>query len=339
MALLFMDSMQHYDYADIAKKWTVTTSGSMSFAYDSTLPGGGGIRLNVTGNSTLLTKSLPSTYASGVVGCWFMPRQIGSGTPTIIGVMDSGTIQVDVRMNTSGQLLVTRNGTTLATSATALSLNTWYHVEFKFTINNTTGVIQVKVNGTDHIASTSSLNTRGSANNYFNQFTLAGNMNNNQYSIQGAYVCDQTGSSAADFLGVVRIGALQPAGAGNYAQWTPNSGANFASVGEKVMDGDTSWNGSSTANQIDSFDFVNLPSGSGTVHAIQHTIAARQDGGATRSIAPLQRSSGTDYVGTTVNLAAGYVFYTEPKSVNPATTAQYSVSEVNAAEFGYKLIS
>ena len=70
-----------------------------------------------------------------------------------------------------------------------------------------------------------------------------------------------------------------------------------------------------------------------------HRISAKQDGGAARTLAPLTRISGTDYAGTTVSMAASTVCYVEPVTVSPATSVLYTVSEFNAAEFGYKLIS
>jgi hypothetical protein len=112
---------------------------------------------------------------------------------------------------------------------------------------------------------------------------------------------------------------------------------NFANTNEPTFDGDNSFNQSSTPNQIDTFIFDNVPTG--TISAVQHVLMARQDGGAQRQIAPLQRRAGTDTPGATFNPAGTYAALLNPQDVDPATSSAWTVDNFNATEFGYKLIS
>ena len=128
-------------------------------------------------------------------------------------------------------------------------------------------------------------------------------------------------------------------GAGNYAQWTPNFGANYGNVSDPFPDGDQTFNENSTPGNNDSFLFEDVFIASGAISAIQHVIYARQDAGAQRTIAPLQRSSSVDYIGTNFNLAGSYVYYLDVDDVNPDTGAAWDVAGLNDAEFGYDLVA
>jgi hypothetical protein len=345
VALVFADGFDHYESADIIKKWTSYGNWTPTFGgiTDGVAPawarppGGQGYRQ--AGGNHFINKVFAGTYATGICGSNVYWESAGGFTGGSVFVFtESGVAQLDVRTDTSGHLVVTRNGTTLATSTNVMSLNTWYHIEFKATIHNTTGAYEVRVNGssTGWIAPATGANTRTSSNNFFTGIQL-GVAGSDIKRYDDFYLLDTSGSVANDFVGPQKITTIYPNAAGNYAQWTGNYAANFANVNESNGDSDSTVNQSSTANQIDTFAFDDVPSG--TVTAIQHAIMARQDAGAARTFCPLQRSGTTDYEGTTFTLAGSHIFYLDPKSTNPDTSAAWTVSGLNAAEFGYKLKS
>lgn len=333
MACIFMDGFDYYATADIGKRWTSSSAATIA-PTAARAPSGQGMSVG-NGNAS---KSLGSNYVSG---CFGFAVLFSSGTIATRGmavVLDGATEQISVRTNASSVLTVTRNGTVLATGTTVLSSGVWYYIELKFTINASTGVVELHLNGATEIASTSSLNTRNTANTQWNGIQL--NAGSGQTSFfDDVYVLDTSTGSNTTFLGPVRAVALYPSAPGNYAQWTPNGGTNEGCVSEMFEDGDTSFNQSSTASQIDSFAMQDLPTSSGSVFAVQHVNTARQDAGAARTMAPLARISGTDYVGTTVSLSTSYQILTQIYDQSPATSSAWGLSEVNGMEAGYKLIS
>src|SRR5581483_7253070 len=152
------------------------------------------------------------------------------------------TEQLSLRLDSAGHLIVSRQGTTLATSTNTLTIATWYWIEFKATINNATGSFEVRVNGsaTGWIPQQTNQNTRATGNNSANGFALGNAGNTPGFFFDDVVVAD-------DFVGQGQIVTLRPQAAGNYQQWTPNYGTNFGSVEDWVFDGDNSFVQSSTS--------------------------------------------------------------------------------------------
>jgi hypothetical protein len=335
MAVIFADGFDWYTFADMGKRWTLVASTTLvgsSYARMS----GQGVR---TTGATLggIAKSFGVNYVSGVLG--FAINFEGTAVSRIVAIIgDGGSEQISIRTNASSVLTVTRGGTVLATGSTVLSVSTWYFMELKFTIADSTGVVELKLNGASEIASTGSLDTKATSAAQWNGIIING-FTNAVIWYDDLYVLDTASGSNTDFLGPVQVIARWPNGAGNYAQWTSNGGSNAGNVGEPYEDGDMSFNQSSTANQIDTFTMQDLPAAAGSVYAVQVHNVAKQDGGAARSIAPVVRISGTDYVGSTVATSTSYQMLTQVYDTSPATSSAWSVSEANGTETGYKLIS
>jgi flagellar hook-associated protein FlgK len=340
MTIVFMDSFDHYTNDDVLKKWTTcsTTVPALGAATGvnpawACPPGGQGWTMGGAGN--YLSKTLPATYTVGIIGCNYWFNSIAAGTLLVFA--DGDAEQCSIRMDASGHITVSRNGTLLATSTNTITQQTWYHIEAKVTVHNSTGTYEVRVNGTatNWIAAATGKNTRAQTNDYFTQVRAV--MAQANCRIDDFYVLNCSSSPNNDFLGPQKIFTCHPKGVGNYSQWTANYMTNFENVREFSGDGNSTFNQSSTANQIDTFDMDSLPNA--TVNGIQHVIMARQDTGTGRTLCPVVRSGSTDYVGSTLSTTAGYVFLIDPKDVDPATSAQWTYTNFNGEEFGYKLLS
>jgi hypothetical protein len=328
MAILFMDGFDNT--ATSTHKWT-----SGGFTYGNTSPS---TRFG-TGkwgaySTSALSKSLPTNYAT--LHCGAAVYFTGANIPQI-AFQDAGSIQVDVIINTNGSISVRRGGSTvLGTTAPGLvPNNSWNHIGFKSTINNTTGTYDVWLNGVNVLTGTGA-NTRFTSNNYANQFSL-GTVSGVVY-FDDVYVGDTSGSAPGnDFIGDTRIDTQYPNGAGNYAQWTPSTGFNWQNVDETPPNGDTDYNSVATVGHIDSFTPTSVVPLTGVVYARQVNIYARKDDAATRKIAPLFRHSGADNVGADMVMPSSYAMFLQVFEQNPATTAAWTVSDCNNDEIGYKV--
>jgi len=152
------------------------------------------------------------------------------------------------------------------------------------------------------------------------------------------YFQNQSGSVNNDFLGDSRIITLKPNGAGASTQWTPSANSNYQNVDDTTSDGDSTYNYSGTVGQIDTFAMEDI-SGSGTIKGIAINLVARKDDASARQVSPITRVGSTNYEGSAHTMAATYVMYQSIRETNPATASAWLVSEVNAAEIGYKMVA
>lgn len=319
----------------IATKWTGidVDSSVLAVSPEYARPGAaGGCGFQVQ-SSRWIYKTLPGgAQATRCLAFWWNPVTGNASNGLIIAAfLDVTSEQLSIRLDGTGHLVVSRNGTTLATSTNTFSASTWYWIEFKATINNSTGVYEVKVNGTstNWIPQATGANTRATANNSATGIRI-GNSSNVIQRYDDVVVAD-------DFTGQLQGAFLRPAGPGAYADFTPNSGSNDGAVRSPFTDGDNSFNASVTSGDIDTFAMEKLPAGgTPTILGVQHVILAKQDAGVQRTLRPKQRSSSTDYDGTSVNTGTTYAYITEAKPTNPATAVAWTKSSLEAAEFGYE---
>lgn len=348
MSLGFIDGFDHYGTADILSKWTgnaTATSGTPTLATTYARGTGQGLAFaaNVAGRGIYKTvwPSGSTTVTMGAA-CYF------TASPTTTGIIfefvDGSSEQCSVRGDASGKLTVQRGGTVLATSTNTISLNVWHYLEFQVIISTTVGRYELRVDGTSTNwipQSAANKNTQSTGNAYATGIALClATATGFQAQYDDCYALDSTGSVNTTFLGDCRVATLRPQAAGNYAQWTSNGGANFGNVNDDpYYDADTTFNQSATANQIDSFVFDDIPAASGSVFGIQHAIWAKKDAGAARTFAAFQRSGTNDHVGTTQNAATSYAMYLDLKETDPDTSAAWTITNLNAAEFGVKILS
>jgi hypothetical protein len=354
VSLVFCDGFDHYFLTDILKKWTNIGAGAsisnMSIEPEYARPPGGmGFVHNNANAGRYIYKTFSSTHASFVFGvaAYFNTTVPTSTSVPMIMFFDSSsavgtTYQLCLRFDAGAHLVVatgTSAGTVLATSSNTFSANTWYHIEIKATIHNTTGTYEVRVNGssTGWIPAATGKNTRGqTSNNYIDTIAIDSAGSGNAIWFDDLYFLSSSAPNN-DFLGPVKIVTSYPSGAGTYADWTGNFASNFTNVQEINGDSDTTFNQSATAAQKDTFSFDDLPAG--TLYAVQDVMMARQDAGAARTIRSTFLSGSNTYNGSNLSLAGSYQFLLEPRDQDPATGSAYTVSNFNAQERGYELVS
>jgi hypothetical protein len=292
-----------------------------------------------------LNRTLPSAIATIIQGFSLVISALQSVTLTIWSAKDAGSAQVELRVNSSGQLLFTRNGTVLGTTALSLASGTTYYIEVKATISDTVGVGVVHVNGVEWL-NLSNQDTKNTANATVDSITLGLRENSSQsptaYTLHfdDTVACDTAGSQNNDFLGDIRVQALLPDGAGNYAQWALTGAAtNREAVDEVTPDDDTTYVSSPTVGQMDSYTYGALAAASGNVKAVVHQHLLRKDDAGPRTIRPLTRISATDYFGSNVNAGDSYSFIQQIAELSPASAAAWTVSEINGAEFGQDVVA
>jgi hypothetical protein len=319
--------------ADYAGKWTGVNANAIAPANGRA---GNGLRC------TQLTSGVSRVFdaqATWVLG--FALRVNAASSDTICYFLDGGTLHCGVALNASLVPFAWRGavGTVLGTGSSGLTANTWAYVEVKVTINDTTGSVHVRVNGAPVLALTN-VDTRNAGNPTANAVRLGstGNLSTSVFEYDDIYIFDGTGSVNNDFAGDCRVAAVRPTGAGATAAWTPSAGANYACVDEAPPNADTDYVSSATAGQTDTYAFADLAV-IGTVKAVQATAVVRKDDAGTRTLALVARPGGTDRPGATQAVGDSYGSLSEIWNTNPDTAGAWTVAELNAGEWGVKLVS
>ena len=285
------------------------------------------------------TITLPSALTEVFVRlCVFRSNSWETGH--LLLIQDSaGGSQMSLRYvsRTDYRLYVLLGATTvIGTSTTPIPLNTWCRIEFRLLVNNTTGVAQLKIDGTQEVDFSGDTQATANANLQRLHFGRAGS---SSFPLQGYFddlaINDTGGALNNSWPGSSGILARTPNGAGYYTQLTPSAGLNYECVDE-MPPNITDYVSGASANLKDSY--IKAPLGTtGVVRAVQFNCYAAQGEAGTSGIASLVRRSGVDYQGADQATAVAWKNYREMLETDPSTAAAWTVAGVDAAEIGVVL--
>jgi hypothetical protein len=278
-----------------------------------------------------------TTNATMVVGLgyWFDADYSGR----LFGLYDGTTLGMNVHKEYGGELGVYRGSTQLAvTSGLGLVTSTWYWIEFKTLCNSSAGTYELRVGGVSKL-SASSQNTKAGSNNYHNVFQMLGAANG-KCRYDDIFILDGSGSSNSSFLGNRKVVALYPNGdVAGYADFTCSSGStHYALVDENPVNDDTDYVEDGTIGHKDLWDYPSLAGTGSNVSGIQINSMVRETDAASMTLNTLIKSGATEDVGTgEVIGSTSYRSLRRISETDPDTGLPWTVSGVNAAQFGIKV--
>lgn len=228
--------------------------------------------------------------------------------------------------------------TTLATGSTLLVSN-WYVIEvYVSTPDNTTGVVQVKVDGAlDIDFEGDTLGGYAPANFQFVALAKPGGtgplslFSPSLYGLFDDFVVDD-----AAWPGRGGIELLKPVAAGTTTGLTPSAGDNYAAVDDVPADDDTTYVESATVDLFDTYALSDCTR-AGTVNAVYWWARAKLDEAGAGNIAPVLRVGGTDYTGTDQGIDTNYAYKYQVYETNPADSEAWAIADLDALEAGAKV--
>lgn len=260
-----------------------------------------------------------------------------------VAFMDGATIQTTVSFQEDGSIVCYRGGigdTVIATFASAFTPTVWNHWQIEIVIDGSVGSIKVRKDGDpNNTFSATSLNTQNGSHSYATGVRLGSNSNGWNAHFDDFLVYDSSGSNLNTWIGDTRAVLLSPNGAGSSTQFTPLSGTNYSMVADTTIDGDTSYNYSSTVNAIDLFANTDLSAAPAAIYALNLKVVAKKSDTGFRSFAPALKSGSTTSLGTTTALTSSYITTSQVYMTDPNTGNAWSYSAINAVETGYKIIA
>lgn len=328
MANEFMASADGLSNSFINSLWT--DSGSATVVTNIGLFGEPAFSVGASG---FLRKTL-TAKTTRIVG-WRMRvvNQLPPSTTTLLAFHDAGNTQTDLRLLVDGTLQITRNGTVLDTTSYALNANGVYHIEFKVTINNTTGSAEIRVDGNVKKTLTN-VNTRATANNNANSVRWGGATSMHVWDM---YINDDLGGVNDGYWGPARIVPHFPNAAGDINQWLASGGSASANNYQEVDDNPPNtadYVQSDTPNDEDLYNVENLKV-PGTILAVQLGHLMRTEGGAT-NVKQLLKSGATTDASADKPLSGSYLYYLENYDVDPDTMGAWDEAIFNAVQVGQR---
>lgn len=284
--------------------------------------------------------------------CWFgfavYMTILGGNAPIAVLFGDGAAVpHLSLYLATDGSLSLYRGtsaGTLLETSATGLmAINTWYYIEVYGLIDNATGAYEIRINGTN-VLDGSGVDSRNGGTDANVSCVGVTRIDNATFSgaitlYDDIYAVTGDGVDATGFQDEISIEKISPTGAGNYTQLTPSAGSNWQNVDEIPFSA-SDYNGSPTPGQKDTYAMSNLAAASGDIlGAVLHTATFKNNAGFIKG-RRLLRISSTDYAGADYpSFSATMQPHSEVLEESPATTAAWTISEINAIETGFEVRS
>jgi len=210
------------------------------------------------------------------------------------------------------------------TTSLALTVSTWHTYELSVVVGNS-GSYDLHVDGQSVLSA--SADTQPGSSAFVDVVRIGKNVNSSMLPMFDDLVIDD---QAGAFLTDWKINTVFPS-ADSVVDGTPSTGSdNYAVVDENPANGDTDYVGSTSGDE-DRFSF---PSVSGTnVVAVVVTAVTRQTDASPFDITLIANQAGAPQaIGSSDYVAKSEVFET-----NPDTGLAWEISEVNSAEFGYKV--
>lgn len=337
-----MDGFDIYSSAT-TKAWL---GSSYSMATDTRFGSGQCMKIN-SGASMQRLLAASEEHATIILGCAF--RRETTANPTahydFIFRSDSNSrSHVTVSIQPDGSIAAWRGDynsvSPLGQSAAAnlVPPGVWHYIEIKVTVHDTTGAIEVRIDGSaTPVINLSNVDTKnGGTKTTIDSFSFY-TSNGNGMSLDDMYILNPNGSANTAFLGDVRVETIVPTGPGANTGLTPSTGANWAAVDELPANtSDTV--ASDVAGTKDTYTMGDLSAGAGTVYAVQVGAYAQKTDSGARQIKPVVRHSGADYSGTALPVGTSYGYVFAIYETNPGTSATWTVAHVNAAEIGAEVV-
>ncbi len=333
--------------------WTsVGSSSTWSVSATNGRTGGSSLRCVHSGYD-FLQKTLDAQSTWGVALA-FRTTTLPTAAAGIVvaSFIDGTTTQVDFRVISTGQIVITRNGTVLGTSTNSILTNAYYFMEMKVLINSSTGTAELRVNGVAWIGPLTSQNTQATGNASANVVSLSTSTNVNTSAFTADYddvvfwdgqTTDANGfSDIHDFIGDCGLVWLLPTGAGSTTQFTPLTGSNWSEVNEATPDGDTSYVEDSTVGQLDTYAMADLAGTAVTVKSLACVSYARKtDVGSRGMKTELRSASANASHATEISLGNSYIynFQNWGQDPNNGSATNWTPTSVNAVEAGQTVSS
>jgi hypothetical protein len=339
MALLFLDGFDHigtFGSSLPVAKWASSSGSNVEPSTTVARTGPCALRIGHGGN-TIISRAFPAS-GGAVVGVALQMSAVASSAGDLIQIREGTTVHVAVGLTTAGLLTVKRGSTVLATGTTALAINSWYYLELKTVIHDTTGTYELRIDGVPELGPTTGVDTNNAgATGQWDRLCLLSYSGSGYNYYDDVYVCDTSGATQNTFLGVCKIETLLPqTGNGTNVGLTPSTPTDHGALVDENPPNTTDYNSSATVGAKDTYHYPSLAL-TGSILGIQTNLYVAKSDAAARTVCAVVRAGGTDYDGANVAPLTTFSYVTEVRALNPNTGLAWTAADITALEAGMKV--
>lgn len=291
---------------------------------------------------------LPSSVATaGYAGRFWFTTLPSSDLPSIIQFRNSSNVaQVTIEVTTTGAIQARRgysDGTILGTSNPAITANAWSHIEAKVLVHDSTGTVEVRVNGvvvlnltgqdTAHSGTVdigqiihTSMQTEGP------DFD-AGDMNATGLTLyrKDAVYWDTAGSQNNDFFGSVSVLRLALTGDSSL-NWTTSTGATGYNLLDETGPDDADYiEADDTPPAASVFTLEDLPEDITSVRGLIMLGRMKKTDGGDATVQMGLTVNAADDLGSDRPITTADTYWYDISELSPDTSSAWTPVEVNAA--------
>ena len=343
MSLLFFDSFDHYQTADIVAKYDGSDS-SVSIV-DGGRCGTRCLRSQGFPGSTGVVKGVSAVGDTCIVGMAI--KRVTGGNPGGLFTIHVAHIPIiSFYLANDGSVFAYYNPDaafppfSFASYGGILPSDEYHYLEVKTVLGNP-GSVAIQVDGVPVFDTTCITSVDGSA--WTGVALVSGGFGSgNLRFVDDLYISDADGAAPwNDVLGDVRVERLRPLNNGAVQMWALGAGAaHWEAVDDAdTPDGDASYITTTTFGDIETniHEPSALPPG-GRIYGVQMSFYAKKDQPGDRQIAPVFRQAGSNYLGPGVGVTQGaYSFSTAMSQASPATSTEWTLTEINTQEYGVEV--
>lgn len=341
MTLLHCDSFESYDPNDLDKtlhRVFVASSGVLETTFAKT----GSQCVKLWYNQSCGFSSVDFVNNRAFVGVHFYTTSV---VTHILMAFNNENNVSEASLGIVGGYLTFYRGlgtTVLATGSIQLQANTWYHIDVKVTIANSTafGDVIIRVNEVTDIELGAGQDTSG-ANLSLRKIVLYNNTTGAYNYYDNFYVCNDQGSYNNTFLGECVVECLRPNADGNSSQFDGSDGNqinNYLLVDDIYPDDTAEYVEAQNLNEKDLYGMSNLSIGAASVKGIRVVTAMQRTAPGQRFMRHVIRSQSTDYEGDELTMPDGdWAYGSNIWEINPYTGVAWVEGDIGTLECGMKV--
>jgi len=295
----------------------------------------GGKSLELATSNCYFQKSITMANDTIIIGFAFLADALLT-SGYLVNCYDGIGMGMRLYVDTAGTFGIIRNTTRLETTTNSITASVWYYIEYKIKVHASAGSYELRVNDTVW-ASDSGINTQTYINPFYDAIRFIGPYSFVTSRIDDLYICDDSGTYNNDFLGNVKVVAINPDSAGDDTDWTPASGANYAAVDDgQELDEDSTYVETSGSLDQDLYNYESLSS-VGSIKGIQINTEVRVTDAESYDLNNVIKSGTTTDEGTEETISStSYATSSRVQETDPDTSASWTASNINSCQFGIK---